>query len=49
MGIVEKFEKLTEDFVSISKEEKANVIKQMLIIMHKRSQNGNIIYDDFLM
>ena len=47
MGIVEKFEKLTEDFVSISKEEKANVIKQMLIIMHKGPQNGNIIYDDF--
>ena len=31
----------------ISKEEKANVIKQMLIIMHKGPQNGNIIYDDF--
>lgn len=45
--IADTFEQMTEDFVNISMEEKSNVIKQMLIVMHRGPQNGVIKYDDF--
>ena len=46
-GIAEKFESMTEEYVAVSKEEKANIIKQMLFVMHRGPQKGNIVYDDF--
>lgn len=46
-NIADIFEKMTENFVNISMEEKSNVIRQMLIIMHRGPQNGVIKYDDF--
>lgn len=47
VNIAEKFESMNEDYVAVSKEEKANIIKQMLIIMHRGPRNGKIQYDDF--
>lgn len=46
-SIAEKFESMTEDYVAVSKEEKADIIKQMLIIMHRGPRNGKIQYADF--
>ena len=47
VNIAERFENMNEDYVAVSKEEKANIIKQMLFIMHRGPQKGNIVYDDF--
>ena len=47
VNIAERFENMNEDYVAVSKEEKANIIKQMLCIMHRGPQKGNIVYDDF--
>lgn len=46
-GIAEKFESMNENYVAISKEEKADIIKQMLIVMHRGPRNGKIQYADF--
>jgi CRISPR-associated endonuclease Csn1 len=38
---------MREQFENISDEEKCEVIRQMLVIMHAGPQNGNITFDDF--
>lgn len=42
-----KFGNMVEDFVNVSKEEKSNIIKQMLVTLHVGSKNGKIQYEDF--
>ena len=42
-----KFENMVEDFVNVSKKEKSNIIKQMLVTLHVGSKNGKIQYEDF--
>lgn len=42
-----KFGNMVEDFANVSKEEKSNIIKQMLVTLHVGSKNGKIQYEDF--
>ncbi len=46
-NIATNFENMREQFENISDEEKCEVIRQMLVIMHAGPQNGNITFDDF--
>ncbi|SDM20938.1 CRISPR-associated endonuclease Csn1 [Kandleria vitulina] len=48
-NIATNFENMREQFENISDEEKCEVIRQMLVIMHAGPQNGNITFDDFKM
>jgi CRISPR-associated endonuclease Csn1 len=46
-NIATNFENMREQFENISDEEKCEVIRQMLVVMHAGPQNGNITFDDF--
>ena len=47
LSYADKFESKYEDFMMLEKEEKCNVIKQMLIMMHRGPQRGVITYKNF--